>query len=284
MKAKDKSMEVRYLPNQDAYKQMATEDLRRSFVADTLFQRNEVSMVYFETDRSIVGGVVPGNSLLRLVPTRQEMASDFFTERREIGFVNVGGDAIVRVDSRENTLHTNDVLYVGRGKKKIEFRSLDKKSPGALYFVSYPAHVDYPDSLVRHIEAEKVTIGSAEGANKRTINKYIHTGGVKSCQLVLGITHLDSGSIWNTMPAHTHQRRSEVYLYYGLGPDDLVVHLMGKPRETRNVIVRNRQAVFSPSWSVHSGAGTRNYSFVWAMGGENQEFSDMDAVPMQSLL
>lgn len=277
-------MEVRYLPNQDAYRTLPTEDLRRSYVMEKLFQPNAISMVYFETDRSIVGGALPGDTPLKLLPTRQEMATDYFTERREVGIVNVGGNAVVRVNDHDHTLQGNDMLYVGRGKKKIEFRSQDKKTPAALYFVSYPAHADYPDVLVRHSEAEKVTIGSAEGANKRTINKYIHMGGVKSCQLVMGLTQLESGSIWNTMPAHTHQRRSEVYLYYALGPDDLVVHLMGMPRETRNIILRDRQAVISPSWSVHCGAGTRNYSFVWAMGGENQEFSDMDGVPMPSLL
>lgn len=277
-------MEVRYLPNQESYRRLTTTELRKSFVVEELFTPAAIAMVYCETDRSIIGGALPTDTQLKLLPTRQEMAADFFTERREIGVVNIGCDGVISVDGLEHSLRTNDMLYIGRGKKKIEFRSLNKKYPASFYFISYPAHTDYSDAVIRQADAEQAAIGSLEGANKRTIYKYIHTNGVKSCQLVMGLTQLETGSIWNTMPPHTHQRRSEIYLYYGLGPDDLVVHLMGTPDETRNLIMRNQQAVISPSWSVHCGAGTRNYSFVWAMGGENQEFSDMDVVPMRALL
>jgi 4-deoxy-L-threo-5-hexosulose-uronate ketol-isomerase len=276
-------MEVRYLPNQESYRRMTTEELRAAFVLEHLFKPATIGMVYFETDRLIAGGAAPTDAPLQLVASRKEMATDFFTERRELGIVNIGGEGIVKVEGIEYVLRSNGVLYVGRGKKKVEFQSWTKDQPALFYFVSYPAHADYPDTLIHHSDAERTDLGSMEGANKRTIYKYIHTGGVKSCQLVLGITQLETGSIWNTMPPHTHQRRSEIYFYYSLGADDLVVHLMGTPNETRNLILRNGQAVMSPSWSIHCGAGTRNYSFIWAMGGENQEFADMDGVPMPSL-
>ncbi len=277
-------MEVRYLPNHNSYRRMTTGELRAAFVLEHLFKPAHIEMVYFETDRLIAGGAVPIDVPMQLLASRKDMAVDFFTERRELGIVNIGGEGIVKVEGIEHMLRTNDVLYVGRGKKKIEFRSREKNQPALFYFVSYPAHADYPDALIHQSDAEQTTLGSMEGANKRTIYKYIHTGGVKSCQLVLGITQLEPGSIWNTMPPHTHQRRSEIYLYYSLTPDDLVVHLMGMPNETRSLILRNGQAVKSPSWSIHCGAGTKSYSFVWAMGGENQEFADMDGAPVPSLL
>jgi 4-deoxy-L-threo-5-hexosulose-uronate ketol-isomerase len=276
-------MDVRYLPNHESYRHLTTTNLRESFVVESLFTPGSISMVYCETDRSIIGGALPIDTPLTLIPTRKEMAADFFTERREVGVVNIGGEGTVRVNSTEHTLRLNDVLYIGRGKKEIEFRTRAVNQSAHFYFISYPAHTDHPDSLIHQADAEKVVLGSAETANKRTINKYIHTNGVKSCQLVMGLTQLDTGSIWNTMPPHTHMRRSEVYLYYAMEPDDLVVHLMGMPDETRSLIMRNRQAVISPSWSIHCGAGTRAYSFVWAMGGENQEFSDMDVVAMKDL-
>jgi 4-deoxy-L-threo-5-hexosulose-uronate ketol-isomerase len=277
-------MEVRYLPNQNAYQRMTTEELRKSFVMDNLFQEGAITMVYCDADRAIVGGAVPSSKSLKLEATKKEMAAEYFTERREIGVVNIGGTGVVRVDKKDHTLAPKDVLYIGKGKKSIEFLSSDSKHPAAFYFVSYPAHQEYPDHLAKSSEAEAAILGSPEAANKRRLNKFIHAGGVKSCQLVMGLTELEPGCVWNTMPAHTHQRRSEVYMYFGLDPDSIVVHLMGKPEETRSVVLRNQQAVISPSWSVHCGAATRNYSFIWAMGGENQEFSDMDVVSMKELL
>lgn len=277
-------MQVRYLPNQDASRRMTTEELRNAFVFERLFVAGKATLVYCETDRTIVGGVVPGGNPIALLPEKKEMAADFFTERREAGIVNIGGRGAVHVDGKSYELDKNDVLYIGRGNKKVEFTSSDSKTPAMFYLVSYPAHTAYPDTLVRHADAEHVTLGSSETANKRTINKYIHTGGVKSCQLVLGVTILEPGSVWNTMPPHTHQRRSEVYLYYDIGTEDVVVHLMGSPQETRSMILRDREAVISPSWSVHCGAGTKNYTFIWAMGGENQEFADMDGFPARFLL
>lgn len=277
-------MEVRHLPDQESYRRMTTEELRRSFVLDHLFMPGKITTVYCDADRAIVGGAVPGSSPLTLAATKKEMAAEYFAERREIGVVNIGGEGRIIVDGTVYTLGTKDMLYIGRGAKTVEFASAQPGSPAVLYFVSFPAHTTFPTTLMPHAKAERAPFGASEGANKRTIFKYIHTGGVKSCQLVMGLTELDAGSVWNTMPPHTHMRRMEIYLYFGLDPESLVVHLMGKPDETRSVILRDRQVVISPSWSIHCGAATRNYTFVWAMGGENQEFSDMDAVGMDRLL
>jgi 4-deoxy-L-threo-5-hexosulose-uronate ketol-isomerase len=276
-------MEVRYLPNEQTYHQMTTEDLRKAFVVEDLFIPGAVNTIYCDADRVILGGACPEKSSLKLEATKKEMAAEYFTERREIGIVNIGSAGKVKVEGTVWPLAPNDMLYVGRGNKSVEFSSDDPKKPAAFYFVSYPAHHEYPDSLAKAGAAETSHLGTPEGANQRDLHKYIHGGGVKSCQLVMGMTELATGSVWNTMPAHTHMRRTEVYLYYNLNPDSLVVHLMGKPNESRSLILRNQQAVISPSWSIHCGAGTSNYSFVWAMGGENQEFSDMDPVTMQQL-
>lgn len=276
-------MEVRYLPNHEAYQQLTTAGLRKAFVLESLFHSGSVSMVYCDADRVIVGGAIPVGSPLRLLATSKEMAAEYFTERRELGIVNLGATGSVRTDGTTHTLDYQDMLYVGRGVREIAFASAQPANPALFYFVSYPAHTGYPVTRIPRAEAARNPLGTADDANKRTIRKYIHTSGAKSCQLVMGLTELEPGSVWNTMPPHTHHRRSEVYLYV---PDEdaLVVHLMGKPDETRSLIMRRHQAVISPGWSVHCGSGTRHYQFVWAMGGENQEFADMDAVPMSGLL
>jgi 4-deoxy-L-threo-5-hexosulose-uronate ketol-isomerase len=204
-------------------------------------------------------------------------------ERREIGVVNIGGGGMVVTVEARFTLQTGDILYLGKGVKEIRFASTDAAQPAQFYFVSFPAHTTFPPALARSTDAEASPLGSASGANRRTIRRYIHAHGVRSCQLVMGITELEEGSVWNTMPPHTHMRRTEVYMYFGLPTDAVAMHLMGKPDETRSLIVRDRQAVLSPGWSIHAAAGTQKYSFVWAMGGENQEFSDMDSVNMQEL-
>ncbi len=276
-------MEVRYLPNNESYQRLTTEELRKAFVLDHLFNLGTISMVYCDVDRAIIGGAVPTDTPLKLLATKKEMAAEFFTERREIGVANIGGEGAIRADGQEYTLAFKDMLYIGRGVKNIEFSSARAAQPAAFYLVSFPAHTSYPVAIGRSADAEKTHLGSTEAANKRTINKYIHAGGVKSCQLVMGLTELEVGSVWNSMPPHTHMRRMEVYLYFDLDPDSIVVHLMGKPEETRSVILRDRQAVISPSWSIHCGAATRKYSFIWAMAGENQEFTDMDALSMRDL-
>ena len=240
-------------------------------------------MVYFDLDRAIVGGAVPGKKPLRLVSSKKEMSADYFAERREIGIFNVGGDGKIKADDREFAVGYKDAVYVGRGTKEITFSSVRTSRPAFFYFVSYPAHAAYPTSHIKFGEVYSAHLGSDKEANSRTLNRYIHPGGVKSAQLVMGLTELEEGSIWNTMPSHTHQRRTEIYFYFNVDEKSVVFHMMGEPSETRHIIVRDKQAVISPSWSIHSGAGTKNYSFIWAMGGENQEFEDMDNVDISLL-
>lgn len=276
-------MEVRYAPDQQSYRTMTNEKLRKHFLIESLFREDEIPMVYSDIDRSITGSAVPVEKSLRLLASKKEMAAEFFLERREMGIINIGATGEVTVDTKGFTLNYKDCLYIGRGARIVEFSSADGKNPARFYFVSFPAHATYPTTLARFSDAEAVRLGSQAEANRRTIYKYIHPTGIKSCQLVMGLTELESGSVWNTMPPHTHQRRSEIYLYFALPENSLVVHLMGEPAETKHLIVRNGQAVLSPSWSIHCGAGTGNYSFIWAMGGENQDFDDMDGVPLSSL-
>jgi 4-deoxy-L-threo-5-hexosulose-uronate ketol-isomerase len=278
-----KKMEQRYTPTDQAYSRMTTEEMRKAFLLDRLFAPGTVSMSYCDTDRAIVGGAVPVREPLPLLAAKKEMAAEYFLERREVGIVNIGGAGVVRADGAQFELSPKDMLYVGRGVRKVEFESVDAKNPAFFYFASFPAHKEYPAAHGKFANAEPTRLGSAENCNRRTIYKYIHPAGIRSCQLVMGLTELETGSVWNTFPPHTHQRRAEIYLYFGLDPESMVVHLMGKPEETRSLIVRDRQAVISPSWSIHCAAATRSYSFVWAMGGENQDFSDMDAVPLKDI-
>jgi 4-deoxy-L-threo-5-hexosulose-uronate ketol-isomerase len=276
-------MDVRYSPDPVAYRSMDTDELRRHFLVDTLFVPDELPMVYSDVDRSITGSAVPVKGELRLVGNKKEMAAEYFLERREIGIINIGRDGAVRCDGKEISLRHRDGLYVGRGTKEVAFSSADAKQPARFYFVSYPAHTEYPTTYAPVEKATPTRLGTVEDANKRTIYKYILPGSVKSCQLVMGLTELEEGSVWNTMPVHTHQRRSEVYMYFDMPENAMVVHLLGQPTETKHLMVRSGQAVISPSWSIHAGVGTRNYSFIWAMGGENQEFDDMDWVDMKAL-
>ena len=276
-------MEVRYSPDQNGFKRFTTEELRKSFLIESLFEKNKIPMVYSDIDRSITGSAVPSGKSLKLAATKKEMAADFFTERREIGIINIGNKGSIVVDKKEYKMDNRDALYIGRGNKKIEFKSADSKKPALFYFVSYPAHTAYPDNHIKFSQSTPVKLGSLQESNSRTIYKYIHPGTMLTCQLVMGLTELEEGSVWNTMPAHTHQRRSEVYMYFNLKPDSYVLHILGEPKETRHVIIRNQQAVLSTSWSMHAGCGTQNYSFIWAMGGENQVFDDMDHIPMKDL-
>jgi 4-deoxy-L-threo-5-hexosulose-uronate ketol-isomerase len=262
---------------------MTTQELRRAFLFENLFVPGRVSMVYCDADRAIIGAAVPLAGALSLEATKKEMAADFFTQRREVGIVNIGGGGTVVTGEAPYALQAGDILYLGKGVKEIRFASTDPAQPAHFYFVSFPAHMTYPPALTRRADAEASALGSASGANSRTIRRYIHANGVRSSQLVMGITELEEGSVWNTMPPHTHMRRTEVYLYFGLPRNAMAMHFMGKPDETRSLVVRDREAVLSPAWSIHAAAGTQKYSFVWAMGGENQEFSDMDSVNIQEL-
>jgi 4-deoxy-L-threo-5-hexosulose-uronate ketol-isomerase len=263
-------------------KSMTTSELREAFLIDELFQPDSLKLVYSENDRAIIGGTVPMKEKLPLEASR-ELAADYFAERREIGVLNIGGAGKISVDQKVFELANRDMLYIGKGAKEIAFSSEKSSEPAAFFILSYPAHQTYPAKLVRFAEAETVHLGSPEGANQRTIYKYIHPGGAQSCQLVMGFTQLKAGSVWNTMPPHTHARRMEVYMYFDLPENARVFHFMGQPEETRHLVISNRQAVISPSWSIHCGAATSAYSFCWAMGGENQAFDDMDAVRMEQL-
>ena len=276
-------METRYLPDNIRYRTMTTKELRASFLIDTLFEPGKLALIYTNVDRAIVGSAVPAGSSLTL-EAGKEIASSYFTERREVGVINIGDAGAIRVDDASFEMANCDFLYIGRGSKTVEFSSKDKTRPAQFYILSYPAHTKHQTAHVPQSECVSSTLGTSAEANKRTIYKAIHPGGVKSCQLVMGLTVLHEGSIWNTMAAHTHERRSEVYMYFDFPKEAVVVHFMGLPDETRHIILRDRQVVLSPSWSIHSGAGTRNYKFVWGMGGENQEFGDMDHVSMDTLL
>jgi len=276
-------MDVRFSTDPRGFRSMSTEELRKSFLIDTLFAPDEIPMVYSDIDRSITGSAVPVNKPLKLLGTKKEMAAEHFAERREIGVINTGGDGAVTVDGKEFPMVYKDALYIGRGVKEIVFTSSQSDKPAMFYFVSYPAHKEFPTTHAKFSDAEPARLGSLKDSNKRTIYKYIHPNGIKSCQLVMGLTELEEGSVWNTMPPHTHQRRSEVYMYFNIEPTAMVIHLMGQPDETRHIVMRNRQAVLNPSWSIHAGAGTQNYTFIWAMGGENQVFDDMDGVPVKDL-
>jgi 4-deoxy-L-threo-5-hexosulose-uronate ketol-isomerase len=210
--------------------------------------------------------------------------TNFFLERREVGFFNLGGSGVCVVDGKEFALNLRDCIYIAKGAKEVMFRSDNPDAPARFYGISTPAHRTYETKLLTIAEAAKVPMGSAETSNARVINQFIHPDVLETCQLLMGLTELDSGSVWNTMPAHTHERRSEVYTYFDLPDDHAVIHLMGEPEETRHLVIRNFDAVISPSWSIHSGCGTRNYTFIWAMGGENQAFTDMDVIPVEKLL
>jgi len=276
-------MEVRYTPDQKGFKNLSTEELRKTFLIENLFQVNEIPMVYCEVDRSITGSAVPSGKILKLTATKKEMAAEYFCERRELGIINIGKEGSIIVDGKEYKMNYRDALYVGKNSKSIEFKSEDEKNPAQFYFVSYPAHTEYPTKHITYEEAIHRHLGSIETSNKRTIHQYILPEKLPTCQLVMGLTKLEDGSVWNTMPPHTHQRRSEVYMYFNLKPEAFVVHLMGEAEETRHIIIRDRQAVLSTSWSLHAGCGTESYSFIWAMGGENQVFDDMDGISMNEL-
>jgi 4-deoxy-L-threo-5-hexosulose-uronate ketol-isomerase len=253
---------------------LSPEDLRREFLVSGMFRQGEVRLRYWETDRTIAGGLSPADSFISL-PNPPELKSAYFLERREAGIVNLAGPSVVRVDGTEYRLENLDALYLGRGSSDVAFRSLSASEPARLWLLSYPAHVKHSSRHVVFREAHGEKLGGRENANERTLYKLIHPGAFPTCQVVMGVTRLAPGSIWNTMPPHTHILRSEVYLYFNMKPGQAVFHFMGGPAQTRHLVVHDSEAVLSPPWSIHCGAGTSNYDFVWGMGGENQEFSDM---------
>jgi 4-deoxy-L-threo-5-hexosulose-uronate ketol-isomerase len=276
-------METRYSRDPQSFERMNTAEIRAEFLIKDLFLPDEIRLVYLHMERMIVGSAVPTSRPLCL-DASPELQARYFAERREIGIFNIGKMGRIRVDGVDYPLACQDVLYIGRGSQEITFSSNSPSDPAQFYLVSLPAHKAYPTAHSTRAQARQIHAGSQASANARTIFQYIHGGGVPSCQLVMGFTELAPGSIWNTMMAHTHERRSEVYLYYQLAGDNVVFHLMGRPQQTRHLVVRDGQAVISPSWSIHAGAGTSNYCFVWAMGGENQDFDDIDPAPIDAII
>lgn len=276
-------MNVKFVADNARYRSMTTKELRENYLVTELFQHGQIQLHYMDIDRCVIGSAVPTEGKLTL-ETSKELAADFFSQRREIGVINIGNNGAVTVDGEKFEMAKLDSLYLGRGSREIAFASADATKPAMFYFLSYPAHQDYATKLISKEQANQVHLGSDKEANKRTIYQAICPGVVESCQIVMGFTVLHEGNVWNTMPPHTHHRRSEVYMYFDLEDDARVFHLMGEPSETRSLVMKNRQAVISPSWSIHCGAGTSSYTFVWCMGGENQEFTDMDGVAMKDLL
>jgi 4-deoxy-L-threo-5-hexosulose-uronate ketol-isomerase len=273
---------MHYLPSRDETRRMTTAELRAAFLVSGLFQPGEIVLRHIDLDRVVLGGAMPTTSPLRL-DTPASLGADYFTERRELGVLNIGGAGRIEVDGNPFDVAARDVLYIARESRDVIFSSSDASRPARFYLVSYPAHVRCPTSLITRGNAESAELGASERANRRRLARYIHASGAQSAQLVMGVTELQGGSVWNTMPAHTHHRRTEVYLYFDLPADAMVVHLMGEPEESRHLIVRDGEVVLSPGWSIHAGAGTASYSFCWAMGGENKDFADMQMVDINNL-
>jgi 4-deoxy-L-threo-5-hexosulose-uronate ketol-isomerase len=275
-------MDIRYAVHPEQMKTLDTKKMREQFLVENLFVRDRLNMVYSHIDRIIAGGVSPVNETVELKGTK-ELGVDFFLQRREMGIINIGAAGVVSVDGKAYPLGKKECLYIGMGTKEVSFASTDRNDPAMFYFNSTPAHAAYPIVKLSLNDAQRLDLGDPPKANVRTIYQFIHPKVLQSCQLVMGLTILTAGSNWNTMPCHTHDRRMEVYLYFDMPADAVVFHLMGEPQETRHLVVRNEQAVISPSWSIHSGVGTGSYTFIWGMAGENQTFTDMDDVPMSAL-
>ena len=287
-------MEIRTASSPKDVKYYDTKRLREEFLIQDVFVKDEIKLVYSHIDRIITGSATPVEKEL-ILTAGEELRAEYFLQRREMGVINIGGKGIITVDGKKYEVESRDGMYIGMGKKDISFASVDAENPAKFYLNSAPAHTTYPTVLIKREgtaeedvviiqDVNKVELGTLEESNHRTICKYILPGQVESCQLVMGMTNLKPGSVWNTMPCHTHDRRMEVYLYFDLPEDAFVMHYMGEPQETRHLVVRNEEAVISPSWSIHAGSGSRNYTFIWGMVGENQDFGDMDHVKNQELL
>jgi 4-deoxy-L-threo-5-hexosulose-uronate ketol-isomerase len=280
--ARETGMRLYQMADAVRYEMMDTEELRDTFLMEELFQPGEIEFAYVDLDRTVVGSAVPTVEALKL-ETDEDLRADYFLERREMGVLNVGGAGSVVVDGTTFELAKLDCLYIGRGSKEVSFASAESDAPANFYMLSYPAHKEYPTAMVKFADLKPVELGSLETCNKRKIYKAIFKDGLQSCQLVMGFTLLELGSNWNTMPPHTHMRRSEVYFYFDIDPAHRVLHLMGPPEATSHLIVADKEVVVSPGWSIHAGVGTKNYAFCWGMGGENQAYDDMDPVTIADL-
>jgi 4-deoxy-L-threo-5-hexosulose-uronate ketol-isomerase len=277
-----KDMKVLHAVHPDDFKQYDTEKIRSRFLLTDLKEENKANFAYTHYDRMIVGLVHPVAETV-ILDNYSNLRADYFLERREIGIINVGGAGVIVADGVSFEVNKLDALYLGKGVKEVTFKSTDAADPAVFYCLSTPAHQAYPVTLLVHADAISTELGSLSTANERRIIKYIHRDGIQSSQLVMGLTILANGSVWNTMPAHTHDRRMEAYFYFDVAADQRVFHLMGQPQETRHVLMGNHDAIVSPPWSIHSGSGTQNYSFIWGMGGENLDYADMDPVAIQDI-
>jgi 4-deoxy-L-threo-5-hexosulose-uronate ketol-isomerase len=275
-------MKIIHQVHPEDFVQYDTEKVRDRFLLEGLVAPGKIECAYTHYDRMIVGAATPTDAGLTL-DTYDQLKSDYFLSRREIGIVNIGGAGSISVDGEKHEMEKLDCLYIGKGKQNIVFSSSDGSQPAKFIFFSCPAHKEYPVQMMKLSEATPAELGSLENNNHRVINKYIHADGLQSCQLVMGVTNFKKGSIWNTMPPHTHDRRMEIYFYFDLAPGQRVIHFMGQPQETRHMFLNNEDAIISPSWSIHCGTATANYSFIWAMAGENMAFTDMDGVKMEEL-
>ncbi|MBQ9565452.1 MAG: 5-dehydro-4-deoxy-D-glucuronate isomerase [Synergistaceae bacterium] len=279
-------MDIRYSCNPQDVKRYTTEELRKEFLITGLYRPDEVTAVYSHVDRMVTLGCMPVKGATPIdkgIDVWANFGTHFFLERREIGIFNIGGPGNISVDGTSYALGTRDCLYITRGAKEVLFSSDSGAQPAKFYMVSAPAHRSFETRLLKLADAAKRPCGDAALSNKRVINQFIHPNVLPTCQLSMGMTVLEPGSVWNTMPAHTHERRMEVYMYFGMPEDQVVFHMMGQGQETRHIVMRNEEAIISPSWSIHAGAGTCSYTFIWAMGGENQEFDDMDTIPTPEL-
>jgi 4-deoxy-L-threo-5-hexosulose-uronate ketol-isomerase len=268
--------DIRFACNPNDVKKYDTEELRSRFLIKELMKPGELTTAYSMHDRMMTIGVVPQKEALKLPSMNDLTKAEYFLERRELGIINVGGAGTVTVGDEKFTIDNKECLYVGLGNRNVQFESASAENPAEFYINSCPAHKAYPTTKASQGDANRVDLGSKENCNERTIFQFIHEDGIQSCQLVMGFTELKTGSIWNTFPPHTHLRRMEIYFYFDLPSDQIVMHFMGDPQETRHMAVHNKQAVISPEWSIHSGAGTSAYSFIWGMAGENKAFTDMD--------
>lgn len=275
-------MEVRFESSPRETQSMSTEELRDNFLIEHLMVDDKVKLVYSHYDRVIIGGVKPVTETLAL-GSHPELKAEFFLERRELGIINVGGNGLVEADGEIHHLSRLDCIYIGKGVKSVTFKSEETRTPANFYLLSAPAHMTYPTRKLPKEEATPTTIGDPSTSNRRTIYKYIHAEGIKSCQLVMGLTVLDRGSVWNTMPGHTHTRRMEAYFYFDVAEGQAVFHFMGQPQQTRHLVLQNNMAIISPPWSIHSGCGTANYGFIWGMAGENYNYTDMDPVAIAKM-
>jgi len=279
-------MDIRYSANPADFKRYTTEEIRDEFLVTNLYEPNLVVPVYSHIDRMVVLGTMPAGESVPInkgIDTMKSFGTGYFLERREAGVFNLGGSGVCMVDGTAYALGTKDCIYIAKGSKEVVFKSDNANNPARFYGVSAPARKTCKTKLLTLNEAVKIPLGSAETSNKRVINQFIHPDVLETCQLVMGMTLLDCGSVWNSMPAHTHERRMEIYTYFDIPEGNAVFHLMGEPQESRHIVMQNYEAVISPSWSIHSGCGTTNYAFIWAMGGENQNFNDMDGIAIPDL-